>query len=121
MTSTEARTSGASSDQNNTDRAVALWEIVSLITSCLIAEWVVLSFVGNSKLIGAIPVGLALLLMIFSDQQLRATLRDIVFCLDNFLSSVRLLVLPRIGSVSWVRLVGRLTTKLGCDLSPSIQ
>src|SRR3989442_7753173 len=118
MTSTDARTSGASSDQNNTDRAVALWEIVSLVTSCLIAEWVVLSFVGNSKLIGAIPVGLALLLMIFSHQQRNETLRMIGFRLDNFLPAVRLLVLPTIGAAALILLVGWLSSKAGFELRP---
>jgi membrane protease YdiL (CAAX protease family) len=118
MTSTEARTPGASSDQNNTDRAVALWEIVSLITSCLIAEWVVLSFVGNSKLIGAIPVGLALLLVIFSHQQRHETLRDIGFRLDNFLSAVKLLVLPTIAAAALIVLVGWLSSKPGFELRP---
>ena len=118
MTLTEASTSEASSEQNNTDRAVALWEIVSLVTSCLIAEWVVLSFVGNSKLIGAIPVGLALWLMIFSHQQRNETLRDIGFRLDNFLSAVKLLVLPTIGAVALILLVGWLSSKPGFELRP---
>ena len=118
MTSTEARTSEASSDKNNPERAVALWEIVSLVTSCLIAEWVVLSFVGNSKLIGAIPVGLALLLMIFSHQQRRETLRDIGFRLDNFLSAVKLLLLPTIGAAALILLVGWLSSKQRFELRP---
>src|SRR2546427_3190133 len=118
MTSPEARTSEASSDRNNTDRVVALWEVVSLITSCLIAEWVVLSFVGHSKLIGAIPVGLALMLMIFSHQQRRETLRDIGFRLDNFVSAVKLLVLPTIGSVALILFVGWLSSKPGFALRP---
>ena len=118
MTSTEARISEASSDENNTDRAVALWEIVSLVTSCLIAEWVVLSFVGNSKLIGAIPVGLALLLMIFSHQQRNETLRDIGFRFDNFLFAVKLLVLPTIGAAALILLVGWLSSKPGFELRP---
>ena len=28
---------------------LALWEIVSVIVSCLIAEWVVLAFLGNEQ------------------------------------------------------------------------
>ena len=118
MTSTEATTSEASSVRNHTDRAVALWEIISVITSCLIAEWVVLSFVGNSKLIGAIPVGLALMLMIFSHQQRRETLRDIGFRLDNFLSAVKLLVLPTIGAAALILLLGWLSSKPGFELRP---
>ena len=62
-----------------TDRLLALWEILSVFTSCLIAEWVVLSFVGNSKLIGAIPVSLALVLMIFSHGERGETAKQIGF------------------------------------------
>ena len=45
---------------------LALWEIVSVVVSCLIAEWVVLAFVGANKVVLAIPIVLALALMIFS-------------------------------------------------------
>ena len=38
--------------------AFALWEIVSVVISCLIAEWVVLAFVGANKFVLAIPVAL---------------------------------------------------------------
>src|SRR5438128_10999338 len=116
MTSTEARISEASSDENNTDRAVALWEIVSLVTSCLIAEWVVLSFVGNSKLVGAIPVGLALSLMLFSHRQRNETLRDTGFRVDNFLPAARLLLLPTLGAGVLILLIGWLSSKPGFDL-----
>ncbi|MCU1264765.1 MAG: hypothetical protein JWM21_1083 [Acidobacteria bacterium] len=89
-------TSHESNKDENIDRALAGWEILSVVISCLIAEWVVLAFVGNSKIVGAIPVALALAFMIFSHRQRGESLRDLGFRTDNFLPAVRLLVLPTI-------------------------
>ncbi|HKO62742.1 MAG TPA: CPBP family intramembrane glutamic endopeptidase [Pyrinomonadaceae bacterium] len=76
-----------------------LWEIASIVTSFLIAEWVVLAFVGSSKLILAVPVGLALALMVISHRERGETLSDIGFRLDNFAVAARSLALPTIGAV----------------------
>jgi membrane protease YdiL (CAAX protease family) len=73
---------------------LALWEIVSVVVSCLIAEWVVLAFVGNNKFALAIPIVLALTLMIFSHRTYGETLSDIGFRVDNFVAAARLLLLP---------------------------
>jgi membrane protease YdiL (CAAX protease family) len=78
-------------------RALALWEIASVMTSGLIAEWVVLSFVGGSKLVLAVPVLLSLALMIFSHSVRAETLRDVGFRTDNFLAACGLLVLPTLA------------------------
>jgi membrane protease YdiL (CAAX protease family) len=75
-------------------KSLALWEIVSVVTSCLIAEWVVLSFAGRSKLIGSIPILLACGLMVFSHRERGETPQEIGFRTDNFLASCRLLLLP---------------------------
>jgi membrane protease YdiL (CAAX protease family) len=75
-------------------RALAAWEILSVFTSCLIAEWVVLAFIGRTKLVLAVPVGLALLLMIFSHRAYGESLRDLGFRLDNFLGAAKLLLAP---------------------------
>lgn len=88
-------------------RALALWEIASVMTSGLIAEWVVLSFVGGSKLVLAVPVLLSLALMIVSHRARGETLRDIGFRTGNFLAACRLLLLPTLAAllvamfVSW--------------------
>ena len=74
--------------------ALALWEIISVVTSCLIAEWVVLGFAGRNKLVIAIPILLALGLMAFSHRAHGESLSDIGFRSDNFLDSCRLLLLP---------------------------
>ena len=80
-------------------RWLALWEIVSVVTSCLIAEWVVLSFSGANKLIIAVPILLALGLMAFSHHERGETPREIGFRIDNFLASGRLLLLPTVAAV----------------------
>lgn len=111
MTSTEVQVNVAAA-ATDTNRALALWEIVSVITSCLITEWVVLSFVGNSKLIGAIPVILAFAFMIFSHRERGETLREIGFRLDNFLPAVRLLILPTMIVAALIVLAGWLSHRL---------
>lgn len=83
----------------STAKTLALWEILSVVTSCLIAEWVVLSFVGRSKLITAIPILLAVGLMVFSHRERAETLRDIGFRADNFFAACRLLLLPTAAAV----------------------
>jgi len=75
-------------------RNVAIWEIVSIVTSGLLMEWVVLSFAGKSKLVGAVPVLLALALMFYSHYERGENLREIGFRTDNFLAACRLLLLP---------------------------
>jgi membrane protease YdiL (CAAX protease family) len=75
-------------------RELAVWEILSIVTSCLLVEWVVLSFVGRSKLIGAVPVILAVGFMLYSHRERGETVQDIGFRTDNFLAACRLLLLP---------------------------
>lgn len=75
---------------------LALWEIVSVLISCLIAEWVVLAFIGTNKLALAIPIFLALALMISSHRIYGETLHDLGFRFDNFLAAAKLLIVPTI-------------------------
>lgn len=85
--------------------ALALWEIVSAVVSCLIAEWVVLAFVGSNKIVLAIPVALALTLMTFSHRAYGETLRDIGFRMDNFIAASWLLLLPTIIAIAVIVVV----------------
>lgn len=80
-------------------RAVAIWEIVSVVTSCLIAEWVVLAFVGRSKIVLAVPVVLAVGLMLVSHRERNETARDIGFRTDNLIPALRLLAIPTVAAV----------------------
>jgi membrane protease YdiL (CAAX protease family) len=84
---------------------LALWEVVSVLISCLIAEWVVLAFIGPNKLALAIPIALALGLMIFSHRVYGETLHDLGFRIDNFLASAKLLLLPTIIAVALIAVV----------------
>src|ERR671923_2339505 len=81
---------------------LALWEIVSVVVSCLIAEWVVLAFLGTNKFALAIPIALALMLMIFSHRAYGETLRDIGFRTDNFIAATWLLLLPTIIAIALI-------------------
>ena len=78
-------------------RTLALWEITSIIISCLIAEWVVLSFFGRNRALVAIPVLLALIPMLVSHRTYDEDPRELGFRLDNFLAAMRLLVLPTLA------------------------
>jgi membrane protease YdiL (CAAX protease family) len=93
---------------------LASWEIVSVIVSCLIAEWVVLAFLGPRTVVLAIPTALALMLMTFSHRVYGETLRDIGFRLDNFIAAVRLLVVPTIIAMALIIFV----SWLSADFSP---
>jgi membrane protease YdiL (CAAX protease family) len=84
---------------------LALWEIVSVVVSCLIAEWVVLAFVGSNKFVLAIPVALALTLMIFSHRAYCESLRDVGFRMDNFIAASWLLLLPTLIAIAGIVVV----------------
>jgi membrane protease YdiL (CAAX protease family) len=85
---------------------LAIWEIISVVSSCLIAEWVVLGFAGRNKLVVAIPILLALALMAFSHRERGESLHDIGFRFGNFLDSCRLLLLPTAAAVLVIVAVG---------------
>ena len=84
---------------NEAIKTLALWEVVSVVVSCLIAEWVVLAFVGRSKLVLAIPIALASMLMISSHRAYGETLREIGFRWDNFAAAAKLLILPTVAAI----------------------
>ena len=95
-------------------RTLARWEAVSVVASCVIAEWVVLAFVGRSKLALGIPITLALVLMIISHRAYGETLRDIGFRWDNFVAALKLLVVPTLATIVIVVLIA--TNTLPRDL-----
>ena len=84
------------------ESTLALWEIVSVVVSCLIAEWVVLAFVGTNKVVLAIPIVLALAVMIYSHRVYEETLHDLGFRFDNFLGAVKLLLAPTLISIALI-------------------
>jgi membrane protease YdiL (CAAX protease family) len=93
MEPSKAETAFALEDAEGVEH-IAIWEIASVVTSCLLAEWVVLSFAGGSKLVGAVPVILALGLMLYSHRERVETAKDVGFRMDNFFTACRLLLLP---------------------------
>lgn len=97
---------GASPEEGLGDRALAGWEIASVASSILIAEWIVSAAMGRSRLVVAIPIVLAFILMIGSHRLRGESLRDVGFRFDNFLSSVKLLLLPMFLAAIICLLVG---------------
>jgi len=81
---------------------LALWEIVSVIISCLIAEWVFLAFFGPNSIAMGIPVAMAFTLMIFSHRAYGETLHDLGFRFDNFAAAVKLLFLPTLVAMALI-------------------
>jgi membrane protease YdiL (CAAX protease family) len=92
------------------ERWLPLWEVASVVTSCLIAEWAVFVFIGRNKLIMAIPIGLAFALMLYSHWERGEGLRDIGLRVDNFVASCRLLFIPTTLAVILIFTFGWLTS-----------
>ena len=94
MSSSDDNQMGEQSGALVGDRALAAWEIASVASSILIAEWILPAVMGRSKLAVAIPIALAFVLMIGSHRLRGETLRDLGFRFDNFLRAGKLLSLP---------------------------
>lgn len=89
---------------------LALWEIVSVLVSGLLVEWVLVSFVGGSKLIAIVPVGLALAMMLASHRSYGESFRDIGLRSDNFAQAIKLLLFPTLGFVMLIVIAAWLTS-----------
>ena len=89
-----------------TENGLAPWEIAAVITSCLIVEWAVVPFAGGRRTVVGIPILLALGFMICSHYYRGETLRAIGFRWDNFLAACRILLLPTLGAVTVIVLIG---------------
>ena len=73
-------------------RAVAAWEVVSIISSALIASWAVQALAEGNRFVLSIPIASAFALMIFSHRARGESARDLGFRLDTFPRAVLLLV-----------------------------
>lgn len=89
-----------------TEQGLALWEVAAVITSCLVVEWAVYPFAGGRRLIIAIPILLAVGFMVLSHYYRHETLRLIGFRWDNFFVACRILLLPTLGAIVVILLVG---------------
>ena len=87
-------------------KALALAEIFSVAISCLIAEWVVLSFFSLHRWLVIAPLTLAVIYMVMSHRAYNESVHMIGFRFDNFWSSVRLLFWPTMLAVIIVLIVG---------------
>jgi membrane protease YdiL (CAAX protease family) len=81
------------------DKGLALWEVVTVITSCIIAEWTLVPFAAGRGFVTAVPILLALGFMIVSHWYRDENLWAIGFRLDNFVAAARILFLPTFGAV----------------------
>jgi membrane protease YdiL (CAAX protease family) len=71
-------------DAPGASRSLAAWEIASLVSSVIVAEWAVLALAGFSKLWLVVPVALALALMIYSQRARGESWRELGWRFDNF-------------------------------------
>ena len=78
-------------DPRADDRALAAWEIVSVVSSVVVAEWVVLAFAPDSQLWLSVPVALVLVFMFVSHRARGETAREVGWRLDNFAAAARVL------------------------------
>ncbi len=88
------------------DRSLAGWEIASVITSCVIAEWVITAIAGGTMFLIAVPVLFAFTLMFWSHRLRSESARDLGFRLDNFVAASRLLALPMIVGSALLIMLG---------------
>ncbi len=86
------------------ERSLGGWEIISVVISFLITEWIVLALGG--KLLAAIPLAAAFGYIWLSHRLRGETLRDLGFRMDNFLPALSLLAVPTIVAVACFLMIG---------------
>jgi membrane protease YdiL (CAAX protease family) len=99
--------SEAGSTTDAGERQLAAWEITSVVSSILIAEWIAASVAGGSRLVVAIPITLAVAFMIVSHRLRNETLRDVGVRFDNFLQAGLLLLIPMAVAATLCLILGR--------------
>lgn len=100
---------GETADRNQmrfTDRSLAGWEIASVVSSILVAEWMAATAAGYSKAVIAVPVTLAIVVVILSHRLRSESLRDIGFRFDNFWKALSLLAAPVVVTALLCLVVG---------------
>jgi membrane protease YdiL (CAAX protease family) len=103
--SPDARDAAKFSRVERESRALAAWEILSVASSIIVAEWAVLAL-GNHKILLAVPVACVFSLILYSHRLRGETLRELGWRTDNFLRAARLLLPPMIGGTLVLVLVG---------------
>lgn len=87
-------------------RTLAIAEIISVALSCLIAEWVFLSFLSRYRWLVIIPLLLAVSFMVLSHKAYKESLYELGFRSDNFLPALRLLAVPTLIALAIIFVVG---------------
>lgn len=105
-TNIQSELSGSAAGASMSDRALATWEVVSIASSVIIAEWMLAAAAGWTKGVVAVPVALALIVIFVSHRVRGETLADIGFRRDNFLRALSLLAGPVIVVAVICLLVG---------------
>jgi CAAX prenyl protease-like protein len=93
-------------DPTTTSRTLAIAEIISVVLSCLIAEWVFLSFLSRYRWLVIVPLLLALAFMVLSHSSYRESARDLGFRFDNLVRTLRLLMWPTLIAAIIIFVVG---------------
>ena len=94
------------------DRALAAWEVVSVVVSVLVAEWVVLAVAGGSVPAVSFAILTSLAFMLLSHRARGETARDVGWRLDNFARAARLLAAPMLFATLLLVAAGLYTSKL---------
>jgi membrane protease YdiL (CAAX protease family) len=97
------------------DRVLAAWEIASVTLSFLIAGWIIPPFAKHSLLVGAIPLSLALALILLSQKARGERARDIGWRMDNFIGALRSLALPMLAVAVLLIITGWLSKGFRAD------
>lgn len=98
---------------NQSRRSIALWELVSIIMTVLIIEWVLIPFAGRSSLLVLVPLTSCAVLMFTSARQCGETRRDLGIRFDNFLDAARLLLMPMLIGGAALAICGWLLREAG--------
>jgi len=88
------------------NKGLAAWEIISVVVSSLIAEWLLLAFVSWSKIALAVPVILALVLIVSSQILRGESLRDIGFRTDNIVAGLKTIAIPTMVALLVILAIG---------------
>ena len=78
----------------------------------------ILAFVGQVKLVAAIPIALAITFMIFSQRERGEGFGELGFRLDNFAPAIRLLIIPTVGAVILILAVAWFSRRNHFALAP---
>jgi membrane protease YdiL (CAAX protease family) len=89
-----------------TDKLIATWEIVSVISSFLIAEWLIRPFGARDNILASAPLVIALIVMILSHYARGENLVTIGWRIDNLWQALRALLPLTMGAAIFIAIVG---------------